>query len=181
MNYAVALLVFVTLQRLAELVWGAHNTTHLRASGGVEFGRKHYGAMVVMNLAWLAGLWFWGHDRPVHPTFVIIFALLQCARLWVLISLGRRWTTRVIVLPGASPVVSGPYRVFKHPAYIIGIAETVVVPLALGMPIWAALFFTFNVIGLPIRIRTENRALDWANRNSSASEADAEMARGGTG
>jgi methyltransferase len=173
MNYAVAFLAFVTLQRLAELVWGAHNTVRLLASGGVEFGRKHYGAMVAMNLAWLAGLWFWGHDRPVHFAFVIIFALLQCARLWVLMSLGRRWTTRVIVLPGMSPVVSGPYRVVKHPAYIIGIAETVVVPMTLGMPIWAALFFGFNVIGLPIRIRAENRALDWANRHSGASEAKA--------
>lgn len=162
MRYAVAFLAFVTLQRLAELVWGAHNTTRLLASGGVEFGRKHYAAMVALNLAWLAGLWFWGHDRPIHFKFLIIFALLQCARLWVLMSLGQRWTTRIIVLPGASLVSSGPYRVVKHPAYVIGIAETVIVPLVLGMPIWAALFFVFNVIGVPIRIRSENRALDWA-------------------
>jgi hypothetical protein len=62
-------------------------------------------------------------DRPVHATFVIIYALLQCGRLWVLMSLGRRWTTRIIVLPGAPLVASGPYRVLKHPNYFILTAE----------------------------------------------------------
>jgi methyltransferase len=162
MRYAVALLAFVTLQRLGDLVWAAQNAARLLASGGVEFGRKQYPALVVLIVGWLGGLWFWGYDRPVHATFVIIYALLQCCRLWVLMSLGRRFTTRIIVLPGASLVASGPYRVLKHPAYFIGSAEMAVVPLALGMPIWAALFFVLNVIGLAIRIRTENRALDWA-------------------
>jgi methyltransferase len=162
MRYAVALLAFVTLQRLGELIWGSQNTARLIASGGVEFGRKQYPAIVALHLAWLAGLWYWGHDRPVDSKFVIIFALLQCGRLWVLMSLGWRWTTRIVVLPGASLVASGPYRVLKHPMYYIVAAEMVVVPLALRMPIWAVLFFVLNVIGLPIRIRTENRALDWA-------------------
>ena len=62
-------------------------------------------------------------DRPVHATFVIIYALLQCGRLWVLMSLGRRWTTRIIVLPGAPLVASGPYRVLKHLNYFILTAE----------------------------------------------------------
>jgi methyltransferase len=171
MHYAVALLAFVTLQRLAELIWGVQNTARLLASGGVEFGRKQYPAIVALQVAWLAGLWYWGHDRPVHLTFFIIFALLQCGRLWVLMSLGRHWTLRVIVLPGASLVASGPYRLLKHPAYFIVTAEFVVVPLALGMPIWAALFFVLNVIGLPIRIRTENRALDWATGIQAHREA----------
>jgi methyltransferase len=171
MRYAVALLAWVTLERVGELVWGNQNARRLLASGGVEFGRKHYAGLAVLNLAWLAVLWLWGYDRPVRPTFVIIFVLLQCGRLWVLMSLGRRWTTRIIVLPGASLVAGGPYRVLKHPAYIIGTAEMAVVPLALGMPIWAALFFVFTVIGLPIRIRAENRALDWATKGSSAGEA----------
>jgi methyltransferase len=162
MSYAVALLVFVTLQRIGELVWATYNNTRLLASGGVEFGRRQYPFMVALHSAWLAGLWYWGHDRPLHLAFLIIFALLQCGRLWVLMSLGRRWTTRIIVLPGASLVASGPYRLLKHPNYYIVTAELVVVPLTLGMPIWAALFFTLNVIGMPIRIRTENRALDWA-------------------
>src|SRR5262245_10292679 len=146
MSYAVALLVFVTSQRLGELVWAAHNNTRLFASGGVEFGRKQYPVMVALHSAWLAGLWYWGHDRPLHFAFVIIFALLQCGRLWVLMSLGRRWTTRIIVVPGASLVASGPYRVLKHPNYFIVAADMVIVPLALRMPIWAALFFVLNLI-----------------------------------
>ena len=171
MSYAVALLAFVTLQRLAELIWGARNTARMLASGGVEFGRKQHPAIVALHLVWLAGLWYWGHDRPVHLTFFIVFVLLQCGRLWVLTSLGRRWTTRIIVLPEASLVASGPYRLLKHPMYLIVAAEMVVVPLALWMPIWAALFFVLNVIGLPIRIRTENRALDWATGIQAHREA----------
>jgi methyltransferase len=162
MSYAVALLVFVTVQRLGELAWAARNTTRLLASGGIEFGRKQYPVMVALHSVWLAGLWYWGHGRTVHFAFLIIFALLQCGRLWVLMNLGRRWTTRIIVLPGASLVASGPYRVLKHPLYFIATAELAVVPLALGMPIWAALFFVLNIIGMPIRMRTENRALEWA-------------------
>ena len=171
MSYAVALLAFVTLQRLGELVWGAQNTARLLASGGVEFGRKQHPALPALLVGWLAGLWFWGYDRPVHLTFVIIFAMLQCGRLWIIMSLGRRFTTRIIVLPGVPLVASGPYRVLKHPAYFIGSAEMAVVPLALGMPIWAALFFVFNVIGMPFRIRTENRALDWASGMQAHREA----------
>jgi len=138
MRYAVALLALVTLQRLGELIWGAQNTARLLASGGIEFGCKQYPAMVALQTAWLAGLWYWGHDRPIHLTFFIIFVLLQCGRLWVLMSLGRRWTTRIIVLPGASLVASGPYRMLNHPNYFFVTAEMVIVPLALWMPIRAA-------------------------------------------
>jgi methyltransferase len=171
MHYAVALLAFVTLQRLAELIWGARNTARLLASGGVEFGRNQYPAVVALHLAWLAGLWYWGHGRSVDLTFFIIFVLLQCGRLWVLRNLGRHWTTRIIVLPGASLVASGPYRMLRHPIYFIIATEMVVVPLALSMPIWAALFFMLNALGLPIRIRTENRALDWATGIQAHREA----------
>jgi methyltransferase len=171
MSYAVALLTFVTLQRVGELIWAAQNTTRLIAAGGVEFGRKQYPVMVALHSSWLAGLWYWGHDRPLHLAFVILFALLQCGRVWVLMNLGRYWTTRIVVLPGAPLVASGPYRVLKHPNYVLVTAELVIVPLALGMPIWAALFFVFNVIGMPFRIRTENRALDWASGMQAHREA----------
>src|SRR5665811_275367 len=74
--------------------------------------------MVVLHGLWLLGLWMLGHDHSVDPLWLAVFILLQAGRLWVIVSLGRRWTTRVIVLPGASPVARGPYRWLRHPNYV---------------------------------------------------------------
>ena len=108
MDPAIALLAFVTLQRFVEFIRDWRNTQRLRASGAVEFGGLHYPAMMLVHAGWLAGLWVLGHDSPVTPGFVIAFLLLQVARYWVLATLGRRWTTRVIVMPGAPLIESGP-------------------------------------------------------------------------
>ena len=82
--------------------------------------------------------------------------------MWVIASLGRRWTTRVIVLPGAAPVARGPYRWLRHPNYLIVILEIAVVPLALGLPLFALVFSLANAALLVYRIRVENKALAWA-------------------
>ena len=103
-----------------------------------------------------------GHSRSVDPIWLGVFILLQVGRLWVIASLGRRWTTRVIVLPGASPVVCGPYRWLRHPNYGVVILEIAVVPLALGLPLFALIFFVANAALLAFRISVENRALAWA-------------------
>jgi methyltransferase len=104
------LLAFITVQRLAELVLARRNTQQLLAEGGVEFGRSHYPWMVALHTAWLAGLWWLGHARPIDPFLFAAFILLQAGRIWVIASLGRRWTTRIVVLPRAPLVASGPYR-----------------------------------------------------------------------
>ena len=115
MDPAIALLAFVTLQRFVEFIWDWRSTQRLRASGAVEFGGLHYPAMMLVHAGWLAGLWVLGYDSPVIPGFVIAFLLLQVARYWVLATLCRRWTTRVIVMPGTPLVESGPYRLMRHP------------------------------------------------------------------
>ena len=155
---------FVTAQRLVELVWAQRNMKRLIAAGGVEFGRSHYPLMVALHAAWLAGLWLLGRDRAVDPALLTIFAALQIARIWVIASLGPRWTTRVIVLPGAPPVTGGPYRLVRHPNYLIVLAEIVVVPLALGLVAYGAVFGALNAALLAYRVRVEDAALAWANR-----------------
>ena len=156
------LVVFLIVQRLVELGLAQWNTVRLRAQGGVEFGAAHYPLMVALHALWLLGLWLFGHDRSVDPFWLALFIVLQAGRLWVIASLGRRWTTRVLVLPGAAPIARGPYRWLRHPNYLIVILEIAVVPLALGLPMLALVFSLANVALLAYRIRIENQALAWA-------------------
>jgi methyltransferase len=156
------LVTFLIVQRLAELGLAQWNTARLRAGGGVEFGASHYPLMVALHAAWLLGLWMLGHGHPVDPLWLAVFILLQAGRLWVIVSLGQRWTTRVIVLPSASSVARGPYRWLRHPNYVVVVFEIAVVPLALGLPLFALVFSLANTTLLAYRIRVENQALAWA-------------------
>jgi len=159
MREGACLVAFLVAQRLVELCFAQFNTRRLRAEGGVEFGAAHYPLMIALHASWLLGLWLLGYDRSVIPFWLAIFVLLQVGRLWVIASLGRRWTTRVIVLPGSAPVSRGPYRWLKHPNYLIAALEIAVVPLALGLPLFALIFSAANAALLAYRIRFENEAL----------------------
>lgn len=162
MTPAIALLIFVTLQRLAELVHAKRNTKALLAKGGRELGAEHYPFMVAMHAAWLVGLWIFGFNQPINIVWFVIFMLLQLLRIWVLATLGGRWTTRIIVLPQAPRIVSGPYRFLSHPNYVIVVGEIAALPLAFGLPIFALIFSILNAAMLTVRIRAENRALSEA-------------------
>jgi methyltransferase len=154
-----ALLLYVTAQRIAELWWAKRNEARLRAAGGVEYGGSHLRLMQFLHAVWLIGLWALAYDRPVRPVFLALFVVLQIARFWVLATLGRRWTIRVIAVPGEKLVAGGPYRFLRHPNYAIVIGEIAVVPLALGLPLYALLFSLLNAAVLSIRIPQENAAL----------------------
>ena len=106
----VAVLAFVTVQRLAELFLSQRNTKRLLARGAYEVAGEHYPFLVLLHASWLAVLWFFGPGPPIEVIPLVIFALLQVARVWVIATLGERWTTRIIILPGAPLVTSGPYR-----------------------------------------------------------------------
>jgi methyltransferase len=153
------LVLCVAALRLVELIVAQRNTARLRAIGGIEFGRAHYPLIVALHVAWLAGLWFLGGDHDVDRGLLAIFILLQGARLWTIASLGSRWTTRVIVVPGAPLVSRGPYRLMRHPNYAIVVVEIAIVPLALGLPAFAVAFSLMNATLLCWRIHVENAAL----------------------
>jgi methyltransferase len=156
---AIALLVFVTAQRLAELAWSRRNERRLRARGAVEVGAAHYPVMVALHAAWIVSLWAFGWDRPIVLGWTALFFALQAGRAWVLASLGGRWTTRVIVPPGEPLVRRGPYRFISHPNYLVVALEVPVLPLAFGLP-WLALGFGLaNLAMLAWRIRVEGKAL----------------------
>jgi methyltransferase len=159
MGWGAALLAFLTLQRVAELWWAKENEQRLFAAGGVEYGRNHLLLIVALHAAWMVGLWILGYDRPVDPIFFAMFVVLQVMRFWVLMALGRRWTIRIIVIPGERLVSRGPYRYLRHPNYAVVAGEIAIVPLALGLPIYALVFTILNIAVLAIRIPAENAAL----------------------
>ena len=157
--FAVTVLLLVTAQRLAELVYARSNEAHLRSAGGVEHGASHYPWIVALHAAWLAGLWL--AASGTHPDYgwLAAFLILQGLRGWVLLTLGSRWTTRVIVLPGKPPIRSGPYRFLSHPNYAVVSAEIFVLPMAFGLVAYALVFSVLNAAVLAVRIRAENTAL----------------------
>lgn len=156
---AVVLLALVTAQRLGELVLARRNTRRLLARGAVEVSPGHYPLIVGLHAAWLAGLWLLAWDRPVDIGWVAAFGVLQFLRVWVIATLGARWTTRILVLPGAPLVRRGPYRLLSHPNYVVVVAEIAVLPLAFGLGLYALVFSLLNGAVLMIRIRAESRAL----------------------
>jgi methyltransferase len=159
MSFASTILLLVTLQRLGELVLSNYNTRRLLTRGAIEIGAGHYPLIVSVHAAWLIALWIWGRDQDVNVLALVGFALMQGLRLWVLATLGERWTTRIIVLPSAPLVAAGPYRYLSHPNYAVVVGEIALLPLALHLP-WLALLFTvLNAAVLFIRIRVEARAL----------------------
>jgi methyltransferase len=157
------LVVFIAVERLVELIISRRNTVRLRAAGATEFGRAHYPFMIAFHATWLAALWFFGRHQNVDRILLAIFILLQVARVWVIASLGSRWTTRIIVMPGAPLESRGPYRLMRHPNYAIVIAEIAVAPLALGLPVLAVIFSLINAALLFWRIVIENAALKMAS------------------
>ena len=156
---AYLILGLVTLQRLGELWLAERNTRRLLAKGAHEVGRGHYPFIVAIHAGWLVALWLLGPGPPIHIWPLVLYVALQAARVWVIATLGERWTTRIIVLPGAPLVRRGPYRWLDHPNYLIVVAEIAVLPLVFGLPVVAAFFSVLNAAALWVRIREENRAL----------------------
>lgn len=156
---AAAVLAFVTAQRLAELAYARHNEARLRTRGAAEYAPGHYPAIVLLHAVWLIGLWVLGLGATPAAGWLILFFALQGLRLWVLATLGERWTTRIIVLPGEPLVARGPYRFLSHPNYAVVIGEIFVLPMAFGLFWYALLFSALNAAILFIRIRAENEAL----------------------
>jgi methyltransferase len=159
MTAAILILALLTAQRLAELVIARRNTRALLARGAYEASPGHYPLIVAVHTLWLAALWWLAPGSPIVWPLIGLFVLLQLGRIWVLATLGSRWTTRIIILPGAPLVARGPFRFVRHPNYLVVILEIAVLPLAFGLWQVALIFSLLNAAVLWIRIRAEERAL----------------------
>lgn len=164
MSWAAVILALVTAQRLGELVLARRNTKRLLARGGREVGAAHYPLIVAMHAAWLLGLWYLAALREpggqeVNLAWLGVFVALQLGRVWVIASLGGRWTTRIVVLPGEPLVRRGPYRFVSHPNYWVVAGEMLVLPLVFGLSAFGLAFTILNAAMMWIRIRAEAAAL----------------------
>ena len=156
----IAILAFVTAQRLVELPVARANTRRLLAAGGHEVAPGHYPLIVAVHAAWLVALWWFAPGRSIDLVLLAAFILVEVARIWVLQTLGPRWTTRIIVVPGETLVARGPYRFVSHPNYVVVVAEIALLPLVFGLWQISLIFTLLNAAVLFIRIRAENAALE---------------------
>ena len=154
----------VAVQRLFELVLARKNERRARARGAVERGQRHYRLIVALHTLWLVCTLVEGLLRgPELPAFwpvpLALFLLVQPLRYWAIFSLGERWNTKILVLPGEKPIRHGPYRYLDHPNYVVVVVEILTFPLIFGAWITALVFTVLNAAILSVRIREENRAL----------------------
>ena len=161
----VLLVAAVGLERLAELVVSRRNARWSAARGGIETGRAHYPLMVALHSALLAGcvVEVGALDRPFVPALgwpmLALVLGAQALRWWCIATLGPRWNTRVIVVPGLPLVTAGPYRWLRHPNYVAVVVEGAALPLVHSAWLTALTFTVLNAALLTVRIRVENRAL----------------------
>ncbi len=156
---ALIILTLVTLQRLSELVIARRNTAKLLAKGAIETGASHYPVMVALHASWLLGLWYFAWGQPVNWPLFALYVLLQAGRFWVLATLGQRWTTRIITVPGETLVARGPYKFIHHPNYFVVALEMPLLPLVFSLYWYALIFGLLNLAMLTWRISIEEKAL----------------------
>lgn len=165
MTWWTGVLLALAAERGVELVVSQRNLAWSRVRGGVEHGAGHYPAMVVLHTAFLVGLAVepWARPTEVPPLLWALGALgagfAQVLRWWCIATLGPRWNTRVVVVPGLAPVRSGPYRWLNHPNYVAVVAEGVALPLLGGAYATGVVFTVLNAWLLSVRITAENAAL----------------------
>ena len=164
-RWYLVLLAAVALERLAELVLSRRHERVLRRRGAVEAGAAHYPAMVAVHVAMLGGAALEAVlcRRPFIPvlgwSMLAVVAATMALRYWVVATLGERWTTRVLVLPGEPLVAGGPFRFLRHPNYLAVAVEVVALPLVHTAWVTALIFGVANLAVLGVRIRVEDRAL----------------------
>lgn len=161
----VLVVVALMIQRALELRLARRNERRARDRGAREFGAAHYPAFFLLHGAWLLAwpLEGWRVDT-VAWAWLVPLALAQLLRYWAIASLGDRWNTRVLVVPGDVPLRRGPYRVLSHPNYVAVVIELAAVPLLFGAHVTAAIASIANlVLLLAVRIPCEVAALRWAS------------------
>jgi methyltransferase len=160
-----AWLLLLTAERGVELWLSARNTRRALAAGGVEAGRGHYPAMVLLHGGFLPAcaleplLWPRAWPWALSLGALVVALLAMALRWWAIVTLGARWSTRILAWPGLPLVRAGPYRLLRHPNYLAVVLELLAVPLIGGAVVTAAVATLANLLLLAVRVRAEERAL----------------------
>ena len=166
MTAYVVLIAAVALERLAELVISRRNLAWAKSHGGYESGFGHFPFMVVLHTGLLVACLVEAAQRPFIPvlgwSMFAVVVLAQALRWWCIATLGHRWNTRIVVIPGLPLVGSGPYRWLRHPNYVAVVAEGIALPLVHTSWVTAVVFTVLNAALLRVRISAENAAMDRA-------------------
>ena len=155
----------VALERLAELALTRRHRAWALARGGVEVGGGHYPWMVAVHTLFLVAcpleVWLLGRPfvAPLAAAMLLLVVAAMALRYWVVATLGRRWTTSVVCIPGLPLVTGGPYRYLRHPNYLAVVVEMAALPLVHGAWLTAVVFSLANAVVLRVRIRVEDAAL----------------------
>lgn len=154
----------IMIQRLVELKIARRNEKLLKIEGAMEYGQRHYYVMIMMHCLFFVSLLIevtkFGKQRSViWPMILSLFFILQFCRIWVLRTLGKFWNTKILVLPDAEVILNGPYRIVRHPNYLIVSLEILLIPLLFNAFATAIIFTILNLLILSIRIPAEEKAL----------------------
>jgi methyltransferase len=164
-NCFTLLILAVAVERLIELVVSNRNQKWSQTQGGVEYSFGHYPFMVFLHTGLLAAslVEFYIFKPKLIPGLVwAMFSLViasQFLRWWCVFTLGKRWNTRIIIVPNLPRITSGPYRFLQHPNYVAVVVEGFALPMVGFSWITATVFTLLNIPLLFIRIRAENQAL----------------------
>jgi len=158
-------ILFILLQRIYELVIAKRNEVWMKKRGAKEFGQSHYRIIVFIHtmffIIYLLEVKIWQTElSPAWPYLLSLFVLTQLLRIWAIVSLGKCWNTKIIILPGVQIVEKGPYRFLKHPNYLVVFIEFIIIPLMFQAYFTAFLFTILNGAILAIRIPAEEKALN---------------------
>ncbi|MCA1009418.1 isoprenylcysteine carboxyl methyltransferase family protein [Halobacillus halophilus] len=159
------LFTFLVIQRLAELAVARSNRKWMLTRGAIESGENHYILFIVLHTLFFVSLFTEFAFTSYHYSrffylFLSIFILLQLLRIWCISSLGRRWNTRILVLPDEKPIIKGPYKYIPHPNYVIVFFELLFIPLLFQAYITAIVFPFLHLLVLMVRIPAEEKALE---------------------
>lgn len=152
----------IILLRTGELLLSKQNENWLLQNGAVEYGKKHYPFIVALHVLFFISLmieYFLREKISYSLFFIIFYFILLALKTWIILSLGKYWNTKIYHIPNVPLIKKGPYNYFKHPNYIIVIAEIAVIPLAFHLYYTAIVFTLLNAIVLFVRIKEENKAL----------------------
>lgn len=161
---ASALIVFLVVQRLVELIISRRNLEKAKQRGGREFFPETFKYVALLHTLFLVCLLFESGSLRIEPTVIkslltALFIALQAMRYWCIATLGMCWNARIVAIPGATACRRGPYRYLRHPNYLIVATEFLVIPLLLSAPWTLALFFPANLLVLRRRISLEEQVL----------------------